>query len=363
MKYLALEAKHTPRERGRVHGETFRELIAEVAAIRVKLCTSVGRFPHEVAVLEMARQHLPVLERFDPRLFEELVGIAEGARLSPEHIVVLNHYTDLRDIDPPDHDATVPEIEAPDDPDDCSAIFARTPEGAVLGQTWDMHGSAMPYVMILHVPESAEEPAAFLLSITGCLGMAGLSARGVGITINNLNSNDAGIGVVWPALVRRALREESAAKARDVILTAPLGSGHHYLVASRSAAFGIETSGTRKAVAYEGKESSYFHTNHCLVPEIGAVSRLGEGSTTLERYAAIERSLGASAIVGAQDLFARLGSHDGYPKSVCSHMATPEKPHAGATCGAIVMNLDEKSALAAVGCVHSARPQRLVFEP
>ncbi len=35
--------------------------------------------------------------------------------------------------------------------------------------------------------------------------MAGVNSSGVGVTINNLSSTDARIGVIWPALVRKAL--------------------------------------------------------------------------------------------------------------------------------------------------------------
>ena len=43
-----------------------------------------------------------------------------------------------------------------------------------------------PYVMALRVPESEGHPAATLLTVTGCLGMAGMNASRVGIAINNL---------------------------------------------------------------------------------------------------------------------------------------------------------------------------------
>src|SRR5690606_22108499 len=102
--------------------------------------------------------------------------------------------------------------------------------------------------------------------------------------INNLKSVDAQVGVAWPALVRRALRERSAQAARDVILAAPLGSGHHYLVADEHHAFGIETSGRQKKVVFEEAAASYVHTNHCLDPDMAALSTVGPESTTRDRY-------------------------------------------------------------------------------
>src|SRR6185295_16465871 len=117
--------------------------------------------------------------------------------------------------------------------DGCSVMFAESPTGRIVAQTWDMHATAIPYVMVLRVPESEAGPAATLLTVTGCLGMAGMNSARVAIAINNLYSTDATLGVVWPAMVRKALQQTHARAARDVIRTSPIGSGHHYLVADQ----------------------------------------------------------------------------------------------------------------------------------
>ena len=52
----------------------------------------------------------------------------------------------------------------------------------------------------------------------------------------------------------------------------------------------------------------------------------------------LEASLGRSPISGLGDAWQRLGSEDGWPRSVCTNMATPESPHGTATCGAVATN-------------------------
>ena len=351
MRVFELPKARAPRAQGRAHGEEMRPLIAEIAGIRTALCIELGAYATEAEVLDVARLHLPVLRRFDVALSDELEGIAEGAGLSPERIVVLNHYTDLRDLVPGDVGGE----------DDCSAVYAPSPEGPLLAQTWDMHGSAMPYAMMLGVPERDGAPASWAFTITGCLGMTGLNAHGVGITINNLKSTDARVGIVWPALVRRVLAEPTATAARDRILGAPLGSGHHYLVADSTHAYGIETSGRRKLVIHDDWTRAYVHTNHCLDPEIAAVTTTSPTSTTHDRYAQLTASLAARPIAGRADLWQRLGSHDGYPRSVCTHLASPADPHAMLTCGAVAMDLARADLWAAPGCIHAARPHRFAF--
>jgi isopenicillin-N N-acyltransferase-like protein len=375
MRSFHLPEGATAFERGLAHGESFRDEIAQIAAIRSELCRSQGMFRTDEELLAVAALHLPVLERFDRELAEELRGIAAGAALDPARVVVLNHYTDLKDLDPSRVLAGAGERrERPvEREEDCSAIVAGTAAGPFLGQTWDMHGSAAPFVVMLRVPAhekrdaegTREVPEAWLLSITGCLGMAGMSAAGVGITINNLKSHDARVGLVWPALVRRALEERSAEAARDVVTSAPLGSGHHYLVADARRAFGIETSGTLAEVWAEADltkvGSGFHHENHCLGTEVAKVSSISPVSTTLLRHAFLEGSLSGRAIADGADLWARLGSHEGHPKSVCTHLASESAPHAMLTCAGLLLDLAGRRVLARAGCLHGAEPEPFPF--
>lgn len=363
MRTFHLPAGAGPFERGLAHGRAFAPEIARIAAIRSELCQAQGLFRSDEELIAVAERHLPVLEAFDAALHQELLGIAEGSGLSPARLVVLNHYTDLKDLDPTTVLGGAPRGPDPDRDDECSAIVAGTPEGAILGQTWDMHGSAAPFVVMLHVPAWEGRPAAWVLSITGCLGMAGMNAAGVGVTINNLKSGDARVGIVWPALVRRALAEGSAEGARDVVVGAPLGSGHHYLVADARRAYGIETSGQLVEVWRELDVSksggAFHHENHCLGREVAKVSSVASTSTTRERFAFLESSIAARPIESARDLWARLGSHEGHPRGVCTHLATDAAPHAMLTCAGLMMNLRERRIWAAQGCIHQVEPDEM----
>ena len=340
----------TPREQGRAHGEMFRGEVGSLAEIRMYLCAQMSGGTRE-AVLQAARQHLPVLERYDPALAEELVGIAEGAALDPALVLVLNHYTDLRDLD------LGGELRgAPPTTDGCSAVYARTASGAITGQTWDMHATSVPYVILLRVPAHEDGPAAWILSLTGCLGIAGLNTSGVALCVNNLSSSDARVGVVWSALVRRALGQPTAAAARDLMLDAPFGSGRHFLLVDREEAYGIEASGTRRAVVFSGEVRDYVHTNHCIDPVIASCTVIAPGATTFDRYEFLRDSLDRTPIESAAQLWSLLGSTEGYPRSVCSNQSTPENPHGAATCAGLVMTPATGEILACAGFTHAATP-------
>jgi isopenicillin-N N-acyltransferase-like protein len=355
MRVLELPAGATPRRWGQIHGESYRGEVKALSAIRTFLCTRVGTFPDRASVMAAAEAHLPVLARYDAGLHEELLGIAEGADLTPAEIVVANHYTDLRDLSP-DPSTWRPAPERPDADGGCSVIYAETPTGRILAQTWDMHATAIPYVMMMHVPASVDGPEAWVFTLTGCLGMTGMSTRRLAIGINNLNSNDATVGVVWPAMVRRALHQPTAAAARDLVLGSPVGSGHHYMMADQKDAFAIETSGVLRRQLPTGR--AYCHTNHCLDPEVAAVSSITPTSTTRERMTWLEASLGARPIADLADVWTRMGSQEGWPKSVNTNLSTPENPHGTATCGAVAMNVDTGEMWAQAGFITNVAAER-----
>lgn len=339
-----------PREQGRAHGEEFRGEIASLAEIRLFLTCRMGGGTR-AQVLELAERHLPALEAYDRDLADELHGIAEGAGLPAAMIMVLNHYTDLRDhrFEPGASGALT---------DGCSTVWLRGSDGPVCGQTWDMHASSVPYVMMLRQPPRDGRPSAWLLSLTGCLGMAGMNQHGVVLCVNNLPATDARIGAAWTAVVRRALDQPSAAAARDALLGAPIGSGRHFLVADGRDAFGVEVSGTRRAVVFAGERGHYVHTNHALDPEIASRTEIALGATTMDRFRFLDARLGERPPADPAGLWRLLGSEEGYPRSVCSNQATPEEPHGAATCGGLVARPGAGALESCSGFTHNARPER-----
>ena len=324
------------KERGEAHGKLLKEQIEAVYQIRLELMLEKTDLQNEEQVLALAKPHLDVLKDFDEELYHELLGIAAGSGLSPEQLIVVNHYTDLRDLG----QRTLETLPA-QDPGGCSVLFQPAASGALLGQTWDMHGSAQDYVIVIELPDM------ILFSIAGCLGMTGLNKHGVGMTINNLNSLDATVGIVWPALVRGALKSTTAQEARDVVMNARIGSGHHYVVADKNHVYGIETSGTQKKIIQEGIDKTHLHTNHCLDEEMQQTARIPEGSTSMRRMAGLEKWMTQGGPENAETFYEGLS---------CVEMPRKEGTHESATCGALVMDLTRGEALACVGIPSASKP-------
>ena len=79
--------------------------------------------------------------------------------------------------------------------------------------------------------------------------------------------DDGRIGVTWPFVVRKALRQPSFADAMTCIRQAPLAGGHNFLLLDRSGE-GASVEASSSAMAVESLSVvPLTHTNHCLFPE------------------------------------------------------------------------------------------------
>lgn len=343
--------------RGEAHGELWRSEIAELAEIRVGLTLKRGAFTDAAQLLAVARLHLDELARVDAEQHAEIMGIARGADLDPDRVIVLNHYTDLRDVPPSvlgpgyTEGPSQADGEANDDPGGCTALYVNGSEGPILAQTWDMHGTAAPFVRLIRVTPRGSDLDLLCFTLTGCVGMTGLTSTGLAVTINNLTSTDAQVGVVWPALVRGMLTQASAVASRDHLLDAKLSSGHHYMIADEEDFFGVETSGQQKVVTQHGAKTAHVHTNHCFDPVLRGVENVTSTSTTYRRMELATTAYAQERPETAEEVWSFLSSHEGFPKSICSHVDDVDgDPSASRTCGLMVMRLRDRTAWAVRGC-------------
>lgn len=324
MKVLKIERGLTAEQRGEMHGETFRREIKELAQIRTDLIMWAWDHSNPSEVLERAKQHLRPLQEYDQDLYSEFHGIARAAGITEESLLVLNHYTDLRDLGMAQHALE----------EGCSILHARHGEEVLLAQTWDMHATAEPHVLMLYLPD--EE--VWTLTITGCLALCGLNRAGVAVAINNLVMSDAVVGISWPTLVRKMLRQPSVEEAEGVLNHTLVGSGHHYALVSPNRSAAWESSGTIELKVYDGDYSPYVHTNHCLNQRLDQLSRISPTSTTHDRYRQATDLLKENPAPSAQELWDMMGCTINFPHSLFTDRSSNENPHGVATCARVIMD-------------------------
>lgn len=291
---------------GHAHGEQFREGIKELVQIRKELM--LAKNPSIASHLdELAHAQWNETQKFAPHIIEELKGIYQGAGVSLTDITILNNYTDFRDLTLPD--------------EGCSTIHIQKDHDVYSGQTWDMHGSAKNYVCLIKSPEKEGHPSAVSFSLVGCVGMMGVNSNGCLVGVNNINTQNARAGLIWPVLVRKLLTLDTFEAIRTQLINSPVTSGHNYIISSNHGGAHVEVTPHEHAIvssALPGDTKAIFHTNHCLGEEIIKVEdQTSVSSTTHIRYEILERK--AEKVQSYQELIQLLTDHENFPKSICSH--------------------------------------------
>lgn len=307
---------------GQAHGESFRSAIQELAAIRRQMMGEKN--PKIIPYIPaLAQEQFVATRNFAPHLAKELEGLAAGAGLTIEDMIILNNYTDFRDISLSD--------------EGCSAVHVQRDHLYLSGQTWDMHQSAKNFVCAIEIKNDHQNITLF--SLVGCLGMMGANHHGLFIGVNNINTTNARAGILWPALVRKCLESETFQGLRTTLTTASVTSGHNYLISSPQGGemweIGVNLQEQVSALS-EGQNGEIFHTNHCL-------SKAGQdledarssNSTTFNRFAILEKKL--PQVQSREQIEALLKDHEGYPKSICSHFESGAQDPS-MTCGGGVFN-------------------------
>jgi isopenicillin-N N-acyltransferase-like protein len=334
--YIKYQTGKSSKEWGFSHGEEFRTAIGELAEIRRGLMLSKNpALSRKLDVL--ALEQLELSRTFAPHLALEIEGIAAGANLTLTDLVILNNYTDFRDISLPE--------------EGCSTVHIQTPTEILSGQTWDMHRSAKNYMCLIHVPQTETHTAQLVLTLVGCVGLMGVNTHNGLIGVNNINTTNAKTGLIWPVLVRKTLEAKNLGEMRTILLNAPVTSGHNYLISTPEGGEHLEItpSVTEKVSALnQGQVGGIFHTNHCLGFEIEKLEdKKSMSSTTFNRYKLLSKK--THKVTDLIDFKNLLTDHDDFPKSICSHFENGTQDPSF-TCGGGVSDLKKGTHIFWRGC-------------
>lgn len=335
---ITYEKGQTNYQWGLAHGMQFAKEIKELALIRRALM--LNKNPRlESKLDELAMEQFRISNEFAHHIAEEIRGIADGAKLPLIDIIILNNYTDFRDIQLPE--------------EGCSTVHIQTPELTLSGQTWDMHRSAKNYLCLIHVPENENHPSLLILSLVGCVGLYGVSTENQLIGVNNINTANAKAGLIWPLLVRKTLEANGLAEMRKTLLNAPVTSGHNYIISSTEGGEHLEITPTHAqnvGALVNGQTGAIFHTNHCLGSEIKPLEDVNSmSSTTHARWKLLSKK--AHNVIDLNSFFSLLTDHEEYPVSICSHFENGAQDPSF-TCGGGASDLTSGVHIFWRGCPH-----------
>lgn len=326
-----IEVSGAPFERGMQYGrlaavEVTKAIAHYIAQVRhLKL--------RDKDLSNIVRQYLPAIESFDPRYIEEMRGIADGAAVEFEHVVMLNARTEILKL------AAHPDLRAKlvggAEPDGCTTV-AVEPEATSAGRlihahNWDWKLESAEASVVLRIRDT-DGPDILTFTEAGALGRFGFNSLGIAISANYLESDRDYTQLGVPlALIRRKVLEQShcALALRAAYVTPKSGSNNIVIShAGGGMVFDFECA-PDESFEVEPKDGLLVHANHWRSPV--ALVKLREtgiaatpDSLYRERRA---RHLLASKIgrINVDDVKATLLDDWGSPWSIC------RPPHASST--------------------------------
>jgi Acyl-coenzyme A:6-aminopenicillanic acid acyl-transferase len=250
-----------PFERGRQHGTALGARLREF--LDDGLCRLDRLLPTAVTIESLRpvlAAHRGWIEAGVPALAEEIRGLADGARISLDHALLLQLRREMLGYQ------RVPTM------GDCTTYARSGRPGAVLAQTVDLNGDLDDYITVLAVTDPATNRRSLVLSFGGLLGYLGVNSDGLAVGLNLVLGGDWRPGVP-PYLAIRHLLDTAAGvdEAVAILRTLRLASSRSLTLCDRAKTAYVEVVGDEFRVV-EAAESS--HTNHFLHPDLAARDEL-----------------------------------------------------------------------------------------
>jgi len=295
----------TAHDMGRQYGAHFTDMIHPFVSDRVNAVTAylkqVGHSDTD-RLFEAGAACLDLVRQIDPEGYAEQLGIAEGSVVDPVRLFTTANMTDIRDIIAYPEDPVVVEDEG------CTVALlppAKTANGRALqGQTWDLNGPDVEYVIALHrLPD--EGPETWTVTCAGCQTLMGMNQHGVSVGTTNLKTFGARVGVPYLSLLHQALRQETKAAASAMVEKTSVAGSHSYWIGDQEGAVEWEKTPTT-ANARSTQDGFLARSNHCLFDENIALET-DLSPSTHDRFARMQKLLDDSddhSVEGLKTLFA-----------------------------------------------------------
>ncbi len=263
-----------------------------------------------------SRKYLPFSQERFPQYVDELMGIAEGAKVSFEDLNVLNSMeavtTDALHLTR------------------CTSMAVneqRTADGHVLAaHNEDWVPEDEDDVFVIHATPD-KEPPYLAMTYGGLLPNIGFNVHGIAQFCDSLYTNDSRIGIPRVVVSRAVLSASTPAEAIEFMLSPHRAAGYNHLLVHESGEmYSVEVSARRFALHY-GEDGYLVHTNHFLSDQMLDVEDEPEDLiSTRVRYFRARRLLKQTGKHTIKTLQAIQRDHVNYTNSICNHATGLSNP-------------------------------------
>ncbi|KAK5993052.1 Isopenicillin-N N-acyltransferase-like protein [Cladobotryum mycophilum] len=352
--YQHIVVEGLPYDRGFSHGSQLREKVhTNLAYYKLP-----GKLPDwSISERIVKSVYIPSLEKLYPTGLEEMRGIADGAGVSLEEIVMLNARYDLgRCMYRLQNEGETPQnltaVDKDESAEECTSAFF-SPEATESGQTlavhnWDMshhlYNQDLVVYLEIHPHPSEDRPSMFILTEAGQLIRSGMNSAGLSVTANSLLSSNDYVPVSYidqegvhqevdskPALplslARRVFLEfTNYAEALVAVHAFPRHvSGNLHVATADGFAMALECAPDRTYKFYGRIDDNYvIHSNHFMSPEFlgrGDVFDRSPGGSTWYRFWQAEKGVRphCNGKLTSDIIQRAFSDHLAYPESLCNH--------------------------------------------
>lgn len=235
-----IDVSGSPYERGRQHGAAVPTRVKRSIELYGGQLTDLGY--DAVAKSRLIAEFACEIEAFGAHYVEEMRGIADGAGVTLEDIVMVNARTEV--MAKARLEKAKP-VEAGEELDDgCTGAVIlpeRSATGELIhGQNWDWKAECAETAIVLRVRRD-DGPDFLTFVEAGGLARCGMNAAGVSITANYLESERdfTQAGVPLALIRRKVLEQEHFAMAMKAVATTPKACSNNMML-STVAGFAID---------------------------------------------------------------------------------------------------------------------------
>jgi isopenicillin-N N-acyltransferase like protein len=314
----------TPYERGRQHGQAVTSRVRRSAALYNGTLDKLG-FTGQRAT-DLIRKFASQIEAFGPHYIEEMRGIADGAGIPFDHVLMINARTEViaeaRRI--AKADTATAAAAAPKDGCTGAVILPqRSKTGRLLhGQNWDWRAECAETAIVLRVRRD-DGPDFLTFVEAGGLARNGFNAAGIAITANYLRSDRdyRQTGVPLALIRRKVLEQEHFALAIRAVATTPKSCSNNMMLShADGVAIDLECAPDESFPLYPS-DGLLVHANHFVTPAaLAKLKETGIADTPDTYYRDLrvrEKLEAAGRALTLDDMKAAFFDDFGKPYSVC----------------------------------------------
>ena len=353
MKFFPIiSLKGNPFDMGFEHGRALKQQITANLSLYMEMILG-DTGTKEEKIQKQALEFLPILQEKAPLLVEEMQGIARGARVPLESVLVLNARTEL--------------MSGTCFKGECTAIGLagqRTTDGRpLLAQNWDWTPRSKTGAAFF-ILKPIGGPRALIFGEAGQVGKIGLNEAGLGVLLNILVSGDLQTGIPVHVLLRMILNEVDLNEALACVRNADRASASHFLLGDVVGnIIGLEFTPKTCTEILPSKDA-IVHTNHFCDPSVAKTDlTLSMLPDTVKRLDRAQNLIDQKEKWTPHELRDVFMDHENGPTSICRHVDSSVPKHLQTeTVGSFVFDLFRKKMHATYGqpCRNAYREVSLV---